>query len=116
MSDTGFFADFLDLELFAKEIDRDPRTVRRWLDQSNGLPYSRIGNRILIHVPTAREWMLGRMRNRNPRNARRSENEVRPAWASRGGRPSLNSNELDQDIQENKMAEDRVARRKWNSR
>ena len=29
--------------------------------------------------------------------------------ASRGGRPSLNSNELDQDIQENKMAEDRVA-------
>ena len=70
MSDTGLFADFLDLELFAKEVDRDPRTVRRWLDQPNGLPYSRIGNRILIHVPTAREWILGHMRNRNPRNAR----------------------------------------------
>jgi hypothetical protein len=70
MSDTGLFADFFDLELFAKEVDRDPSTVRRWLDQSNGLPYSRIGNRILIHIPTAREWILGRMRNRNPRNAR----------------------------------------------
>ena len=34
MSDTGLFADFLDLELFAKEVDRDPRTVRRWLASS----------------------------------------------------------------------------------
>ena len=54
-SNTNLLADFLDLEPFAKEVDRDPRTVRRWLDQPNGLPYSRIGNRILIHVPTARE-------------------------------------------------------------
>ena len=55
--------DFLDLEPFAAEVKRKPRTVRRWLDEPNGLPYTRIGNRILIHVPTAREWMLSRMRN-----------------------------------------------------
>jgi len=67
MSDTDLLSDFLDLKPFAEKVDRDPRTVRRWLDQPRGLPYTRIGNRILIHIPTAREWMLGRMRNRNPR-------------------------------------------------
>jgi hypothetical protein len=55
--------DFLDLEPFAAEVKRKPRTVRRWLDEPNGLPYTRIGNRILIHVPTAREWMFSRMHN-----------------------------------------------------
>ena len=42
--------DYLDLKPFAKEVDRHPRTVRRWLDQPDGLPYTRIGNRILIHT------------------------------------------------------------------
>jgi hypothetical protein len=64
--------DFLDLDPFAAEVKRHPRTVRRWLDQPNGLPYTRIGNRILIHVPTAREWIFGRMHNRNPRVKRRT--------------------------------------------
>jgi hypothetical protein len=59
--------DFLDLAPFAKQVGRNPRTVRRWMDEPDGLPYSRIGNRVLIHVPTAREWILGRMRARNPR-------------------------------------------------
>jgi hypothetical protein len=45
------------------------RTVRRWLDQPNGLPYARAGNRILIHVPTAREWLLASLKRRNPRRA-----------------------------------------------
>ena len=66
MSETNLLSDYLDLGPFAKEVDRNPRTVRRWLDQPNGLPYTRIGNRILIHVPTARDWIFGRMRNRNP--------------------------------------------------
>ena len=59
--------DFLDLEPFAKEIDRHPRTVRRWLDKPGGLPFTRIGNRILIHVPTARDWLMRRMRNQKKR-------------------------------------------------
>ena len=47
--------DFLDLEPFAAQVKRNPRTVRRWLRCApDGLPYTRIGNRILIHVPTAR--------------------------------------------------------------
>ena len=69
MSKNNFLADYLDLEPFAAEVDRDPRTVRRWLNQPDGLPFARIGNRILIHIPTAREWLLSRVRHRNPRRA-----------------------------------------------
>ena len=67
MSQTNFLADYLDLEPFAAEVDRDPRTVRRWLNQPDGLPYTRIGNRILIHIPSAREWLFSRMRHPNRR-------------------------------------------------
>jgi hypothetical protein len=59
--------DYLDLEVFAAQVDRDPRTVRRWMNEPSGLPHTRIGNRILVHVPTARAWILGRMRKPNPR-------------------------------------------------
>jgi hypothetical protein len=63
---TDLLEGFLDLEPFARQAGRHPRTVRRWLDQPNGLPYTRIGNRILIHVPTARDWLFGRMRKSSP--------------------------------------------------
>jgi hypothetical protein len=66
MSD-NLLQDFVDLNPFAEQVNRDPRTVRRWIDQPNGLPFTRIGNRLLIHIPTARKWLLGRVRQRNPR-------------------------------------------------
>jgi hypothetical protein len=69
VSNTDLLEGFLDLEPFAKEVDRNPRTIRRWLDCPDGLPYTRIGNRILIHVPTAREWIFGKMRKPNARPA-----------------------------------------------
>jgi hypothetical protein len=67
MSDTRFLDDYVDLEPFAAQVNRDPRTVRRWLSQADGLPYTRVGNRILIHIPSAREWLFSRMRHPNPR-------------------------------------------------
>lgn len=72
MSELDLLSDYLDLEPFAKQVGRNPRTVRRWLEEPDGLPYARIGNRILIHIPTARDWILGRMRGRNPRRRARS--------------------------------------------
>jgi hypothetical protein len=66
MSDTNLLADYLDLEPFAKEVKRTTRTVRRWIDEPGGLPYTRLGNRILIHVPSAREWLFGKIQNRKP--------------------------------------------------
>jgi hypothetical protein len=68
MSGNNFLADYLDLEPFAEEVDRDSRTVRRWLNQPDGLPYTRLGNRILIHIPTAREWLFARMHRRTRRS------------------------------------------------
>jgi hypothetical protein len=65
--------DLLEIVPFAAEVKRNPRTVRRWIDQPNGLPYTKLGNRILIHVPTAREWIMSQMRNIDqdiPRKAR----------------------------------------------
>jgi hypothetical protein len=73
VSETDFLADYLDLEPFAAEVDRNSRTVRRWLNQPDGLPYTRLGNRILIHIPTARAWLLSRMRNPNPRRSSKSQ-------------------------------------------
>ena len=68
-----FLDDFLDLEPFAAEVDRDPRTVRYWLNEPDGLPYTRIGNRVLIHIPTAREWLMKRMKRPNaPRRKRQN--------------------------------------------
>jgi hypothetical protein len=64
MSD--FLADFVELAEFAKQLTRHPRTIQRWIDEPNGLPATRLGNRTMIHTPTAREWLLARVRSRNP--------------------------------------------------
>jgi hypothetical protein len=77
MSENNLLADYLDLEPFAEEVDRDSRTVRRWLNQPDGLPYTRIGNRILIHIPTAREWLYSRMRHPNRRRGTRPQKTER---------------------------------------
>jgi hypothetical protein len=67
MSTSKVLDDFLDLPEFAAEVKKHPRTVRRWMNEPNGLPYTWLGNQLFIHVPTAREWMLSRMHRPNPR-------------------------------------------------
>jgi hypothetical protein len=59
--------DYMDLEPFAAEMGRDPRSVRRWMEKPDGLPYTRIGSRILVHLPTARAWIFAQMRHPAPR-------------------------------------------------
>jgi hypothetical protein len=60
-------ADYVEIEAFAAEVKRTPRTVIRWMDEPNGLPFTKLDSRRLIHLPSAREWMLSRIRRRNPR-------------------------------------------------
>jgi hypothetical protein len=69
MSGSNLLEDFIDIEPFAAQVKRDPRTVRRWMNGPDGLPYAKIGNRLLIHLPSAREWLLSRVRRPNQRRA-----------------------------------------------
>ena len=70
MSNTNLLEDFVDLQKFASEVKRDTRTVRRWMNEPDGLPFTRIGNKILFHIPTSREWIFGRMRKPNARRSK----------------------------------------------
>jgi hypothetical protein len=54
------------LDDFADEVERHPKTVKRWTQQPDGLPYATLGNMTIIHVPTAREWLMGRIHRPNP--------------------------------------------------
>jgi hypothetical protein len=74
---TSFLDDYLDLEPFAAQVGRHPRSVRRWMNMRDGLPYAKIGNRILIHLPTAREWLFSRMHPNSPPR-RRTQNGRMP--------------------------------------
>jgi hypothetical protein len=67
----GFLDDYADVEPFAKVLNRHPRTLHRLMHEPDGLPHVRIGKRVLIHIPTAREWLLSRMKRPNPRRGSR---------------------------------------------
>ena len=58
---------YLPLDQIAKSFRRHPRSIRRWTMQPDGLPFLKIGNQVFVHVETAREWMLSRVRQLNPR-------------------------------------------------
>ncbi len=54
---------------FAKNNHRSPRTILRWMDEPNGLPYFVLGNRRFVNIPVARDWLLSRIRRPNRRKA-----------------------------------------------
>jgi hypothetical protein len=60
--------DYVELPEFARtEVKRHPRTVRRWTREPDGLPFTTMGQTVLIHLPTARQWLADRMVKPNPR-------------------------------------------------
>jgi hypothetical protein len=67
-----FLADYVEIDEFAKQVDRCTRSVWRWTRKADGLPYVRLGNRLLIHIPTARAWLLARMHRPNRRRAKQA--------------------------------------------
>jgi hypothetical protein len=68
---TDLLDDCVELDEFARKVKRHPRTVIRWTRGPDGLPYTNLGKTPIFHIPTAREWMLGRMRRPNPRRRQR---------------------------------------------
>ena len=53
-SDIDVLSEFVDVAPFATEVSRHPKSVLRWMNAPNGLPYVKLGNRRVIHLPTAR--------------------------------------------------------------
>lgn len=69
-STPGLLDDWQELDDFARdEVKRHPKTVKRWTQQPDGLPFAYLGKTPIIHVPTARDWLLGKLRRPNPRRA-----------------------------------------------
>jgi len=60
--------DWIELDEFARaEVKKHPRTVRRWTKEPDGLPFAMMGKTPIIHIPTAKQWLLSRMQRPNPR-------------------------------------------------
>jgi len=68
---TDFLAGFVPIEQFAKDVRKHVRTIYRWTDQVDGLPYCQLGGQRLIPIDNARAWLLGRVRQRNPSRRQR---------------------------------------------
>jgi hypothetical protein len=64
MSD--FLKDCQTIEAFAAGVGRHPRIIRRWTAMPDGMPFIKVNNLIIIHIPTAREWLFGQIRHPNP--------------------------------------------------
>jgi hypothetical protein len=63
---TELLTDYIEDRALAVELKKHPRTIRRWMEDADGLPHVRLGRRFFIHIPTAREWLLKRMKYPNP--------------------------------------------------
>jgi hypothetical protein len=83
-----FLADYQEVEVFAEELGRHPRTIKRWMDEPDGLPSVKVGNLTLIHIPTARQWLLSRMRHPNPTRGAIERSERRQEASRHGGSPA----------------------------
>jgi hypothetical protein len=59
--------DWAEDRALAAEVKKHHRTIHRWMSGPDGLPYVKLGDKRIIHRPTFREWMLSRMKRRNPR-------------------------------------------------
>jgi hypothetical protein len=68
---SNFLEDYVGVAPFAAELKKHPRTIVRWMNAENGLPFVQLGNRKLVHLPTAREWLLNKIRRPNPARQRR---------------------------------------------
>ena len=72
MSNTsdGLLSEYIDIDVFAEDVGRDPRTVRRWMNLPDGLPFVKLGNRLLIRRESAKKWIAAQERHPNSRSKR----------------------------------------------
>jgi len=66
MSDFGFRQRFMPRDDFAAELGVHPRTVKRYQEEPDGLPFAVIGGKIFIPIREGLEWVERRVVRPNP--------------------------------------------------
>lgn len=66
---TSILDEYAPKAQFAEDNNICERTVDRYRNEPNGLPFAEFGGRIYIHVPGAREWLARRTKQLNPRRS-----------------------------------------------
>jgi hypothetical protein len=60
-------AGYIDEAALAKAFKKSKRTIARWRNQPDGLPYTTAGATVLVDVCVARDWLRSRMTRPNRR-------------------------------------------------
>jgi hypothetical protein len=63
----NFLDGYIPDDEFAAQANVCTRTVDRYRNQPDGLPFVKFANRIYIPLLEAREWLKGRVKRPNPR-------------------------------------------------
>lgn len=64
------FGEYIPLATFAEMFGKTRQTIHRWMSQTDGLPYLKLGRETYIPMERAREWLASRVRKPNPRRGR----------------------------------------------
>ena len=70
MSGTDILDDYAEVPQVAATFGKCERTILRWMDMPDGLPYAKVGNKRLVHIPSAKEWIFAKLRRANPSRPR----------------------------------------------
>lgn len=60
-------SEYVSRDEVAKAFKKSHRTIARWENQPNGLPFTEVGGTHMYNVPRVREWLASRERRPNPR-------------------------------------------------
>lgn len=72
MNEINILDGYATRKQIADAIGVTERTISRWTDLRDGLPVTKIGNRVLYRVEAVRAWIAAREVSRNPSHYRRA--------------------------------------------
>jgi hypothetical protein len=73
----SFLDGYVDLEQFAAQVGRSTRTIRHWMDRADdALPFRQLGNRRLINLQIARDWLDRGVKARRAERRRRERHKL----------------------------------------
>lgn len=61
---------YVDEETLATATGRSTRTIKRWRNEPDGLPYVKLGCRVYFNVESTKRWIAAKETQRNPSRRR----------------------------------------------